>query len=156
MRTLLTFATFISHPPTLRRGPGRTSHRDSSVLFLLPGHPVINPIYPHSCRYYYYFRSRYRRQFPTGVQAMCKLGRRQRVDSGRTGLDFLCPHGRRNYTCVLLPLYHLSDPPLSPPLVVDHILHELNTLFLTKFRIYKIHHPKKKLPVKTTLRGWCL
>ncbi len=27
-----------------------------------------------------------------------------------------CPHGRRNYTCVLLPLYLLSDLPPSPPL----------------------------------------
>jgi hypothetical protein len=28
-----------------------------------------------------------------------------------------CPHGRRNYTCVLLPLYNLYDllPPTPPP-----------------------------------------
>jgi hypothetical protein len=26
----------------------------------------------------------------------------------------LFPHGRRNYTCVLLPLYLLSDPPPTP------------------------------------------
>jgi hypothetical protein len=35
-----------------------------------------------------------------------------------------CPHGRRNYTCVLLPLYLLSDfpPPLPlPKLNVQYI-----------------------------------
>ncbi len=70
-------------------------------------------------------------------------------------------------TCVLLPLYLLSDlPPLYPAsqskhtiytgsvwlggggvlsCVVDHILQEFNTLFLTRFRTYKIApppHPK--------------
>ncbi len=61
------------------------------------------------------------------------------------------------YTCVLLPLYLLSD--LPPPsqsertvytysvwlsgwgvlsCVVHHILQEFNTLFLTRFRTYKI------------------
>ncbi len=59
-----------------------------------------------------------------------------------------CPHGRRNYTCVLLPLCILSDlPPLLPKLnvqyiqtecgcggwgvlncVVDHILQEFYTV----------------------------
>jgi hypothetical protein len=31
-----------------------------------------------------------------------------------TQLVNCCPHGRRNYTCVLLPLYLLSDLPPSP------------------------------------------
>jgi hypothetical protein len=29
----------------------KTGHQDPSVLFLLPGHPVLNPIYPQSCRF---------------------------------------------------------------------------------------------------------
>jgi hypothetical protein len=33
-----------------------------------------------------------------------------------------CPHGRRNYTCVLLPLYLLSDLPPLPKLNVQYIL----------------------------------
>jgi hypothetical protein len=73
--------------------------------------------------------------------------------------------GTRNYTCVLLPLYLLSDlpPPPLPKLnvqyiqtvcdygggggggvlscVEDHILQEFNTLFLTRFRTYKIATP---------------
>ncbi len=41
--------------------------------------------------------------------------------------------------------------------VVDHILQEFNTLFLTRFRTYKIATPPKtKTPVKTTFRDWCL
>ncbi len=50
--TLLAFATFFNFPPThLEEGSRgaqseKTGHRDPSVLFLLPGHPVINPIYP--------------------------------------------------------------------------------------------------------------
>ncbi len=87
-----------------------------------------------------------------------------------------CPLGRRNYTCVLLPLYLLSDLPPAPPFpnkmysiyrqcvavgggglncAVDHILHEFYTWpdsEPTKF----LHHPKQKWPVKTTLRDWCL
>jgi hypothetical protein len=76
-----------------------------------------------------------------------------------------CPHGGKNYTCVLLPLYHLSDLPPSPKLnvqytdsvwlwgrgvgmlncAVDHILQEFYTLFLTKFRTTKLlHHPRQK------------
>jgi hypothetical protein len=74
-----------------------------------------------------------------------------------TQLVNCCPHGRRNYTCVLLPLYLLSNlpPPLSKvnvkciqtvcgcggvgvgellSCVVDHILQEFNNLFLTRFR----------------------
>ncbi len=66
----------------------------------------------------------------------------------------------RNYTCVLLPLYLLSKPPPPPKYtysiyrqcvavggggvlscVVDHILQEFNTLFLIRFRTYKIATP---------------
>jgi hypothetical protein len=70
--------------------------------------------------------------------------------------------GTRNYTCVLLPLYLLSDlPPPLPKLnvqyiqtvwlcgggevaggvlnyAVDHILLEFYTLFLTRLKTYKI------------------
>jgi hypothetical protein len=67
-----------------------------------------------------------------------------------------CPHGGRNYTSVLLPLYLLSDLPPPSPLpkvnvqyyrlsvvvggwgvlncVVDHILQEVNTMFLTRIQ----------------------
>ncbi len=41
--------------------------------------------------------------------------------------------------------------------VVDHILQEFNTLFLTRFRTYKIATPPQtRTPVKTTFRDWCL
>ncbi len=41
--------------------------------------------------------------------------------------------------------------------VVDHNLQEFNTLFLTRFRTYKIATPhQKKTPVKMTFRDWCL
>jgi hypothetical protein len=41
--------------------------------------------------------------------------------------------------------------------VVDHILQEFNTLFLTRFRTYKIATPpQKKRSVKTTFRDGCL
>jgi hypothetical protein len=41
--------------------------------------------------------------------------------------------------------------------VVDHILQEFNTLFLTRFITYKIATPPQtKTPVKTTFRDWCL
>jgi hypothetical protein len=76
-----------------------------------------------------------------------------------TQLVNCCPHGHRNYTCVLLPIYLLSDP--LPKLnaqyiqtmcgcgwwwvggvvlngALDHILQEFYTLFLTRFRAYKI------------------
>jgi hypothetical protein len=69
--------------------------------------------------------------------------------------------GRRNYTCVLLPLYLLSDLPLPSQTkctvytdsvwlwegggvfscAEDHILQEFYTLFLTRFRTYKIASP---------------
>ncbi len=81
--------------------------------------------------------------------------------------------------CVLLPLYLLSDlpplpklnvqyiqtvcgwgPPPQPPVLncaVDQILQEFDTLFLTRFRTYKIASPPQtKWPVKTTQRDWCL
>jgi hypothetical protein len=39
-----------------------------------------------------------------------------------TQLVNCCPHGRRNYTCVMLPLYLLSDlPPPPPKLNVQYI-----------------------------------
>jgi hypothetical protein len=70
----------------------------------------------------------------------------------------------RNYTCVLLPLYLLSASPPPPKVhvqyilyrqclavgggtgsvfscVVDFILQEFTTLFLTRFRTYKIATP---------------
>jgi hypothetical protein len=77
-----------------------------------------------------------------------------------TQLVNCCPQGQRNCTCILLPLYLLYD--LPPPFlkqmysiyrrrvavgvgvlrcVVDHILQEFNTLFLTRFRTYKIATP---------------
>jgi hypothetical protein len=81
----------------------------------------------------------------------------------------LLPYGRRNFTCVLLPLYILSDllpPPPSPPsqtkctlytdsvclwggvgvlnCTVDHILQEFYTLFLTRFRTYKSDTPPQR------------
>ncbi len=41
--------------------------------------------------------------------------------------------------------------------VVDHILYDFNTLFLTRFTTYKIAAPlQTKTPVKTTFRDWCL
>jgi hypothetical protein len=70
-------------------------------------------------------------------------------------------------SCVLLPLYLLSDLPPLPKVnvqyiqteygcggggggarmvlscVVDHILQEFNTLFLTRFRTYKIATPSQ-------------
>jgi hypothetical protein len=97
-----------------------------------------------------------------------------------TQLVNCCPHGQGNYTCVLLPLYLLSDlPPTLPKpnvysiyrqcdtvgegwggglsCVVDHILQEFYTLFLTSFRTYEIASPpKQKWPVKTTFKDWCL
>ncbi len=94
-----------------------------------------------------------------------------------TQLVNCCSHGRRNYTCVLLPIYLLSDPPLPKLNVqyiqtvcavggggggglncaVDHILQEFYTMSLTRFRTYKIASPPQtKWPVKTTFRDWCL
>ncbi len=85
-----------------------------------------------------------------------------------TQLVNCCPHGGRNYTSVLLPLYctfSLTSSPLpSFPMysicrqcltvgggkvggggvlkcTVDHILQEFNALFLTRFRTYKIASP---------------
>jgi hypothetical protein len=76
-----------------------------------------------------------------------------------TQLGYCCPHWWRNYTCVLLPLYLLSDLPPSSQTkcaectgsvllwggamscVEDHILQKFYTLFLTRFRTYKIASP---------------
>ncbi len=85
-----------------------------------------------------------------------------------TQLVNCCPHRRRTHTFVLLPLYLLSDllPPFPPSqtkctvhtdsvwlwggggegwgvlnCAVDHILQDFYTLFLTRFRTYKIASP---------------
>ncbi len=89
----------------------------------------------------------------------------------------LLPPWTRDYTCVLLPLYLLSDFPPSQTkytvytdsvwlregrggglnCAVHHILQEFYTLFLTRFRTYQIASPPQtKWQVKTTLRDWCL
>ncbi len=92
--------------------------------------------------------------------------------------DLLPPHGRRNYTCVLLPLYStfsLTSSPLPPSQTkctvytdslcllggvgvlncnVDHILQEFSTLFLTRFRTYKIASPPQtKMTRKDDIKG---
>ncbi len=50
-----THNNFISHPPTQRRGPSctdrKTGRRTPEFFSPLPGHPVINPMQPFSCRY---------------------------------------------------------------------------------------------------------
>ncbi len=89
-----------------------------------------------------------------------------------------CPHGWRNYTCVLSPLYctfSLTSSPLPPfPMysiyqvstdsvwlggggvlkcTVDHIL-QFYTLFLTRFRTYKIASPTQtKMTSKDDIKG---
>ncbi len=89
-----------------------------------------------------------------------------------TQLVNCCLHGRRNYTCVLLPLYLLSDlfPPRIPPsqtkctgytdsvrLWVVGVGGCWIVLFLTRFRTFKIASPPHTMwPIKTTLRDWCL
>ncbi len=95
-----------------------------------------------------------------------------------TQLVKCCLHGRRNYTCVLLPLYLLSDLPPSHTKCTEYTdsvwlwwgwgvwCFELccrpcsagvYTLFLTRFRTYKITStPQTKLSVMTSLRDWCL
>ncbi len=95
-----------------------------------------------------------------------------------TQLVNCCPHGRRKYTCILLPLYLLSDlPPLRPSqtkctvpvytenvwswgggggalnCAVDHILQEFYTLFLTRFRTYKIASPPQTKTSKDDIKG---
>ncbi len=85
-----------------------------------------------------------------------------------------CPHGRRKYTCVLLPLYStfsLTSSPLLKETVqydscvavvegggrlnctVDHILQVFYTLFLTKFRTYKIVSPPQKMTSNDDIKG---
>jgi hypothetical protein len=44
-----------------------------------------------------------------------------------TQLVNCCPHGRRNYACVLLSLYHLSDLPPSLPLPKVNV-HNIQTV----------------------------
>jgi hypothetical protein len=97
-----------------------------------------------------------------------------------TQLVNCCPHGRRNYTCVLLPLcctFSLTSSPLPPfPMysicrqcvtvgggggvggvlkcTVDHILQEFYTLFLTRIRTYKIASPPQtKMTSKDDIKG---
>ncbi len=80
-----------------------------------------------------------------------------------------CPHGRRNYTCVLLPLYLLSDlpPPPLPRLSVQYTqtgvavggVGVLKCVLCRSFtRCFRpdseptklLHTPQAKWPVKTT------
>ncbi len=90
-----------------------------------------------------------------------------------TQLVNCCPHGRRNYTCVLLPLYCTFSLTPSPPsqctvyadsvwlwgwgvlkCTVDHILQEFYTLFLTRFRTYNIASPPQtKMTSKDDIKG---
>jgi hypothetical protein len=92
-----------------------------------------------------------------------------------TQLVNCCPHGPRNYTylCTVAPLlYLLSDLPPPFPNVqyrqtvcdcggggvlkctVDHILQAFYTLFLTRFRTYKIASPPKtKMTRKDDIKG---
>ncbi len=91
--------------------------------------------------------------------------------------ELLPPWTKELHLCTVAPLPSLSPPPLPPfqvqyipdwvavggggggvlSCVVDHILQELNTLFLTRFRTFKIATPPQtKMTVKTTFRGWCL
>ncbi len=94
-----------------------------------------------------------------------------------TKLVNCCPHGRRNYTCVLLPLYRTfsrTSSPLPPSqctvnvyadsvwlwggggvkCTVDHILQEFYTLFLTRFRTHKIAPPPQtKMTSKDDIKG---
>jgi hypothetical protein len=80
----------------------------------------------------------------------------------------LLPHGRRNYTCVLLPLYLLSDLPLLPPsqtkctVYTDSVwlwgggwgVQEFYTLFLNRIRTYKIASPPEtKMTSKDNIQG---
>ncbi len=78
-----------------------------------------------------------------------------------TQLVSCCPHGRRNYTCVLYccpSTFSLTSPPSQSKCTVntdsvclrgggglncavDHILQEFYTLFLTRFRTYQIASP---------------
>ncbi len=96
-----------------------------------------------------------------------------------TQLVNCCPHGQRNYTCVL-PLYSLWPPPPYPPpsqctlivqymqrqcvtvgegwgmlkCTVDHILQEFYTQFLTRFRTYRIASPPQtKITSKDDIKG---
>ncbi len=102
------------------------------------------------------------------------------VDIFYPACELLPPLSKEIYLCTVAPLqYLLSDLLAPPPLsqrkctvythytdscvagvlncTVDHILQEFYTLFLTRFRTYKLfYHPKQKWPVKTTLRDWCL
>ncbi len=93
-----------------------------------------------------------------------------------TQLVNCCPHRRSNCTCLLLPLYILSDllpPPPLPQLnvqyiqtvcvcggggvmncTVDHILQKFYTLFPTRFRTYKIASPPQtKMTWKDDIKG---
>ncbi len=101
-----------------------------------------------------------------------------------TKLVNCCPHGRRNYTllvyCCPSTVPSLWPPSVSPPMysiyrqcvtvgvrgwggggvggvlkcTVDHILQEFYTLFLTRFRTYKIASPPlTKMTSKDDIKG---
>ncbi len=95
--------------------------------------------------------------------------------------DPACELTKEIYLCTVAPLqYLLSDILAPPPLLkenaqhiqtvcgwgggggvlhcnVDHILQEFYTLFLTRFRTYKIvSPPQTKMTSKDELRDWCL
>ncbi len=99
-----------------------------------------------------------------------------------TQLVNCCPHGRRNYTCVLLPLYwtdwtfSLTSSPLPHLPNVQYTdsvwlwggggcWNVLWNIFCRSFPLCfwpdseptkLLYHPIQKWPVKTTLRDWCL
>ncbi len=95
-------------------------------------------------------------------------------------VNYCCPNGRGKYICVLLPLYStfsLTSSPVPPPssqrkctvytdsvwqgwgggglnCTVDHILQEFYSLFLTRFRTYKIvSPPQTKMTSKDDNKG---
>ncbi len=88
-----------------------------------------------------------------------------------TQLVNCCPHGRRNYTSVLLPLcctFSLTSPLPNVQYIqtvcdrgwgvlkctVDHILQEYYTLFLARVRTYKIASPPQtKMTSENDIKG---
>ncbi len=99
-----------------------------------------------------------------------------------TQLVKCCPHGQRNYTCILYccpSTFSLTSPP-SPPLSILNVHTNsvwlggegwggcwivLLTMFCRSFTLIfwpdseptkVLHLPQQKWPVKTTFRGWCL
>jgi hypothetical protein len=94
----------------------------------------------------------------------------------------LLPHGWRNYTCVLSPLYCIFSLTSSslPPFPMYSLCRQcvivggggcrgcwnvMWTIFYRSFTLCfwpdseptkLLHHPRQKWPVKATLRDWCL